>query len=792
MSRQTASTTAETVRNDDAVMRQLDKRHLIAALVAAAGLVVSVAIALSVREVRAVKIRGEFEELSESRFRAVQNSFDRNRVALASLQSLFTSFGQVTRKQFADFSQLLLTQVPGIQALEWIPRVPESERERYESVARSEGFDAFQFTVRDPARRMVRAPKGDVYYPVYYLEPLKGNEKALGFDLASDADRFAALRLARDTGKPVATRRIQLVQGTRESFGFLLFLPVYKGASQLGSVQDRRERLAGFALGVFWLDDIVEGALGQPAQSGIYFYLYDRTESNVSDILYSGVSDSYEESSGGDGGNNVPKVKLRNEETLDIGGRRWVMENIMTQQAFQEHLGLQHWFVLTTGFLLTGLLTAYFVMKIKGENALRGALSEVTRLQKQSDADRQVLQTLFDLTEQINSGLLLEDVLRHVYASFRRIVPYDRISLALLDQSDNVRTYWVCSDEKPKCIARGYSASLEGSSLQSIVETGKPRILNDLVKYLKAHPESESTRLIVEEGMRSSLTCPLIADGKPAGFMFFSSRTPNTYRNVHMDLFTQIASHLSATVQKSWMYEELLELNTFKNRFLGMAAHDMGSPLSIIKGYMDYLEKGVLGRLSDDEQVITKAMKRACDKMLVLINDLLDVSAIEAGKLQIDAKEVDLIEYLRMNYELNSALARMKDIELKLEVPPDLVGKTVYADPDRIDQVINNLITNAIKFSRRQTTIELGARDLSDQIEIYVSDNGQGICQEEVDSVFSEFQITSTRPTDGEKSTGLGLAIAKHIVESHGGHIRVVSEAGTGSTFSFSLPKKKT
>jgi hypothetical protein len=134
------------------------------------------------------------------------------------------------------------------------------------------------------------------------------------------------------------------------------------------------------------------------------------------------------------------------------------------------------------------------------------------------------IRELVRIAEQVNAGLLLDDVLSHVYDSFRSVIPYDRIGCALLSDDDSTLTArWARSEASELRIAGGYSAPMRGSSLQRIIETGQPRILNDLQVYLSDHPDSDSTRQIVAEGMRSSLTCPLIAAGKPVGFIFFSS-----------------------------------------------------------------------------------------------------------------------------------------------------------------------------------------------------------------------------------------------------------------------------
>lgn len=169
---------------------------------------------------------------------------------------------------------------------------------------------------------------------------------------------------------------------------------------------------------------------------------------------------------------------------------------------------------------------------------------------------------LAQITEKVNAGLLLDEVLDHVFESFRPLIPYDRIGLAVLqDDGQVVRARWARSDAPVIKLPVGFMAMMEGSSLRTILRSGEPRILNDLEAYFEDHPHSESTRRIVAEGMRSSLTCPLVALGKPFGFLFFSSRERDTYRDVHQGIFQKIAGQLSVILEKSRLYSELVELN---------------------------------------------------------------------------------------------------------------------------------------------------------------------------------------------------------------------------------------
>jgi hypothetical protein len=397
------------------------------------------------------------------------------------------------------------------------------------------------------------------------------------------------------------------------------------------------------------------------------------------------------------------------------------------------------------------------------------------------------MRALAGVTAQINAGLLLDEVLDQVYASFRPLIPYDRIGFALLEQDDQiVRARWARSDGAALKITRGYAARMAGSSLERVMATGEPRILDDLEAYLATHPDSESTRLIVAEGVRSSLTCPLVANGKPIGFLFFSSREPGSYRRVHVELFMEIAGQLALTVEKGRLYEQLLALDQVKNRFLGMAAHDLRNPIGVVRSYADLLREEFLGTLNEGQHELVRRITAVCDGMLLLVNDLLDLSAIESGRLDLRLREVALDGYLRATCEAHDLLARAKGIGL--QTGPLEAGLVARIDPERVGQVLGNLISNAIKFSHRDTRVTVSAFRRGDQAAVAVSDQGQGIPERELEGLFTPFRRGSVRPTAGEKSTGLGLAIAKRIVEAHGGRIWVESALGSGSTFTFTLP----
>ena len=189
--------------------------------------------------------------------------------------------------------------------------------------------------------------------------------------------------------------------------------------------------------------------------------------------------------------------------------------------------------------------------------------SELVQLAAWLDARLDGFNKIQEISTEISKGSVLDEVLNRIYDTFHEIIPYDRIGCALIsDDYERVFAHWAKSNYPEKImIKNGYTAFLSGSSLEGILTTQQPRILNDLQLYLVEHPNSLSTKLIVAEGIQSSLTCPLIADGKPIGFIFFSSKEKNTYIDAHQKTFINLARQISFLVEKSRLYQRIYDIN---------------------------------------------------------------------------------------------------------------------------------------------------------------------------------------------------------------------------------------
>lgn len=255
------------------------------------------------------------------------------------------------------------------------------------------------------------------------------------------------------------------------------------------------------------------------------------------------------------------------------------------------------------------------------------------------------------------------------------------------------------------------------------------------------------------------------------------------YENQHTKIISRLLLFINATIKElEEQNQELKLLNDQKNEILGIAAHDLRSPIGIIKGFSELL----IDHIDGPNKQYANIINDTSSKMLHLINEILDISKIEAGKLNLKKINTDYIAFIRHNIRLNEFIAQEKKIKIieDFEMP----NQILFFDNEKIDQVLNNLISNAIKYSFPNTTIVVKVFKQNNQIVTQIIDQGQGIMENEIEGIYHPFKTTSTRPTGGENSSGLGLAIVKKIIEGHNGHVGVSSVIEKGSNFYFSLP----
>lgn len=231
---------------------------------------------------------------------------------------------------------------------------------------------------------------------------------------------------------------------------------------------------------------------------------------------------------------------------------------------------------------------------------------------------------------------------------------------------------------------------------------------------------------------------------------------------------------------------ELEKLNEEKGKFIRMAAHDIRNPIAAILSSSEFLLELIENRIDETETEYLTMISKSGEYVLRLLNELLDLEVIESGNMELNYENLDIVSLTEKSVALNRMVADNKSINILFDYEEEVMNAKV--DRTKIDQVLNNLISNAIKYSFPDNDIIVSLRKEGNNIIIAIKDHGQGIPKEEQHKLFRPFGKTSTRGTEGEESTGLGLSISKKIIENHNGKIWFESESKVGSTFYFSLP----
>lgn len=234
---------------------------------------------------------------------------------------------------------------------------------------------------------------------------------------------------------------------------------------------------------------------------------------------------------------------------------------------------------------------------------------------------------------------------------------------------------------------------------------------------------------------------------------------------------------------------ELKELDAMKSEFVSMVSHELRSPLTSIKGFLVSLQRGVFGPIAAKQAEALRIINDQSNRLLALINDLLEVSRQESGRRSFQFERVSLSRLLKQALELIRGQALEKKIEVKLDTPPEL--PYIEADQHNLELVFNNLLSNAVKYTLEGGTVTVRVEPSGEQIQFSVSDTGIGIPQDSLPMIFDKFYRVKDPRTREVTGTGLGLAIVKNIVEGHLGTIEVNSEEGKGSAFTVTLPYRQ-
>jgi signal transduction histidine kinase len=305
-------------------------------------------------------------------------------------------------------------------------------------------------------------------------------------------------------------------------------------------------------------------------------------------------------------------------------------------------------------------------------------------------------------------------------------------------------------------------------------------------------PNYPLRQIIERDGLRALLAVPMLREDRLIGGLVVRRREPGQFAKETVDLLQNFATQSALAIQNARLFREIEEkgqelaiASKHKSEFLANMSHELRTPLNAILGYTELILDKIYGDVPEQIQEVLERVEQNGRHLLSLINDVLDLSKIEAGQLTLSLADYSMKEVVQTVVTAVESLAAEKNLELKVTVSPEVdCGK---GDEQRISQVLMNLVGNAIKFTEGGE-VEVEATASNDTFVVSVSDTGPGLSEGDQQRIFEEFHQVDASSTRKKGGTGLGLSIAKRIVEMHGGRIWVESTLGKGSTFSFTLP----
>ena len=405
------------------------------------------------------------------------------------------------------------------------------------------------------------------------------------------------------------------------------------------------------------------------------------------------------------------------------------------------------------------------------------------------------LEGLRHVGEAVSSSLDLHEVLSTIVAHAVQLSGTEGGSISEFNddaEAFEVRAAFGTSDELLAAL-RATRIGLRETLVGRTTLTRTPVVVEDL----GAVPPDPHLAELARAGWRSMLAVPLVREDRILGTLVVRRRAPGGFPQRTIELMETFASQSALAIQNARLFQELarkseeLEVaSRHKSEFLASMSHELRTPLNAVIGFSDVLLDRLFGDLNPKQEEYIEDIRESGRHLLELLNDILDLSKVEAGKMQLELATTSLREALEHGVAMVSERATRESLSLHLAVADDV--DVVVADPLRLKQVILNLLTNAVKFTPSGGRVEARAERVGHEIRVSVEDSGIGIAQSDHERIFEAFQQGRRDVSASAEGTGLGLTLSKRIVELHGGRLWVDSRVGHGSRFTFSIPDAAT
>ena len=776
-------------------IRRWPRGLLPAATVGALGIALSITIALLVGRAEERRVQAEFERRAEELGFTIHENIHATVDVLYSVRAFVEASSSLSRQDFTHFAQGALARTPAIQGISWDPVVAHAQRAAYEASAGREMSRSVPFTERDASGRLVPAAARSEYVPVYYIEPPTGNEEALGFDLASDPVRRAALDRARDTGLPVATARIRLVQERGDQFGALIVMPIYRHGRAPETVEERRRTLQGYASGVLRVGSLVDASLRGIDTSGIALHVNDETAPSGERLLHART-----------GGEDSRGTDVRWVTTLDLGGRHWSLLFAATPTYLAARRSWQPWTLFGAGLLVTALVVGYIVVSARRTAELLREIAERRRAEDVAEQRRVQAEVLADIGRRTSQSLDPRDVAQRIADSLRMLLAASSAAVWRLAPSSGDLVAVAASGDIGEApggeVAFPVGISAVGLAVRERRTVTTLNVLDDPGIVLTP----EIRHRVERTDYRSVLAMPLCVQDTVIGALGVGDRAGRIFEPEEIKLTEAFADQAAIALENARLYAQaqqayedlartqaqLVQVQKMEavGRLASGVAHDFNNLLTIIKGRGELL----LRRLDPgdrnwrDVDLICKTSTRAAGVVAQLL---------AFGRRQIlQPKVVDLNAVVTGMLDM---LRRLMGEDIEVAFKPALDLARIRADVGQLEQVIVNLAANARdamphggRWTLETTSVDLDGEQAREHVGVRpgryvclsVTDTGVGMDEAVRQRLFEPFFTTK----ELGRGTGLGLATAYGIIKQSGGAILVESEIGHGTTFEVYLP----
>ena len=394
------------------------------------------------------------------------------------------------------------------------------------------------------------------------------------------------------------------------------------------------------------------------------------------------------------------------------------------------------------------------------------------------------LSFIHELGKAITTTLDIEKVLKKLISIITKSFNYSCCTIILEEEGTLIPKVVYGMDAKK--ILKNIGQLNKNSNSKKAFISGESIIVND------THENSEYIQ--INPAIQSEIYIPIRLKNKSIGIIVIGSKKKNAFRSDDIVLLNTIAGTTSIAINNARLYNQLRlsniklkELSNMKTEFISNVSHELRTPLTSIIGYVSLIDQGMVGEVSKETKASLNIIEKEAEKLTTFINDLLDISKIDAKGLNMNPSMININEIIKELTIYN--LAEEKNIKIIKNL--DSNAKEIMADRESIERIITNLFSNAVKFTQENGRITIRTKDTKDYIRIDVIDNGIGIEKNEIPLLFDKFHQVETHLTKEHNGTGLGLAIVYKLVSLHNGLINVDSKVGKGSTFSISIPKRK-